>query len=252
MSYSRFGIAYVSILLDGMPAGATLHNTLDKQFKDWPRPEGLSFWSWELFSKTLEPDGRSHRLQIQVRWGRKAKPSQPFRFSSDGMHWMSFHLEEGRVLLSVADLEDIPAEFQEDGISYMVPAGCPSRRFFFGMSYVEGLGKSQADFPTLVVNPSRVIEEVVDARQFRLIGGNRRFGNGYFKADDGHTVYYAFYGFPNRNDDYFYNAEISHEEFYEIESRYDCVFSGDDRGEGFYEKYIQNHNILLKGENRLL
>lgn len=251
MSYTNIDKLEVRVLLDGKPAGATLHHTRDSQFRDWPCPrETARFWNWELFSKALEPDGKPHRLTLQFKWYHK--PKEALRFVSEGMHWMSFHMGKRRILASAADLEGVAVECADDGISYLIPADCPVRRFFFGLSEVDGLGTSRADQPAFVVNPSRVIEEQVDAYQFRLIGGNRRFGNGYRRLEDGQMMYFAFYGFPNRNDDYFYNAEISREEFYEIESRYDCMFSSEDRGEGFYEKYIQNHTILLEGESRLL
>ncbi|MBR4826469.1 MAG: hypothetical protein IKZ91_01120 [Bacteroidales bacterium] len=87
--------------------------------------------------------------------------------------------------------------------------------------------------------------------EFNIIGQNVRFGFGY-RTVEGNRQYFAFYGFPNRNDDYFYNAEISLEEYHEIKRRYVPDFDFDPRGEAFYEKYVKDHPILLEGWSRLL
>ena len=47
---------------------------------------------------------------------------------------------------------------------------------------------------------------------FRLISNQVRFGYGY-RLFEGRRQYFAWHGYPDRNDDYITNVEISEEEF---------------------------------------
>ena len=89
-------------------------------------------------------------------------------------------------------------------------------------------------------------------RFFRLISDQIRFGCGY-RTYQGQRQYFAFHGAPNRNDDYFINAEISKEEFEEVEREYpQAVSAGREEAERFRERYVEGHRILLEGWNKLL
>ena len=89
-------------------------------------------------------------------------------------------------------------------------------------------------------------------RFFRLISNQVRFGCGYRTVQE-RRQYFAFHGSFNRNDDYFVNAEISEEEFEEIEREYpETVCADRQTAESFREKYIEGHRILLEGWNKLL
>lgn len=100
--------------------------------------------------------------------------------------------------------------------------------------------------------PKKLLEKLKEPKYFHLIGNNRRFGCGFRPTENGARQYYAFYGFPNRNSDYFYNAQISLEEFLEIERKYFTKKYYDGKGEDFYERYVKDHTILLEGEDRIL
>ena len=91
-----------------------------------------------------------------------------------------------------------------------------------------------------------------DSYIFRLISNNVRFGYGK-RTIDGRIQYFAFPGFPNRNDDYFTNVEISEDEFHQIEQEYPTAICGDSKdGLAFRAKYVDGHPVLLEGWNRLL
>ena len=87
---------------------------------------------------------------------------------------------------------------------------------------------------------------------FRLISNNVRFGYGR-RTVDGRIQYFAFHGFPNRNDDFFTNVEITEEEFHRIEKEYPEEINGNSKdGLAFREKYVDGHPVLLEGWSRLL
>jgi hypothetical protein len=50
---------------------------------------------------------------------------------------------------------------------------------------------------------------------FRVISNQVRFGCGY-RLFEGRRQYFAWHGYPNRNDDYFTTAEISETEYQQI------------------------------------
>ena len=87
---------------------------------------------------------------------------------------------------------------------------------------------------------------------FRVISNQVRFGYG-FRTVDGQRVYFAWHGYPNRNDDYFTTSEISESEFDEIGRDYPEEISADrETAEVFRNKYVDHHPVLLEGWNRLL
>lgn len=86
-----------------------------------------------------------------------------------------------------------------------------------------------------------------DSYLFRLISNQVRFGYGR-RTVDGHLQYFAFHGYPNRNDDYFTTAEISEEEFHQIEQEYPAEICGNFKdGLAFRNKYVDRHPVLLEG-----
>ena len=79
-----------------------------------------------------------------------------------------------------------------------------------------------------------------------------RFGCGYRTAD-GKKQYFAWHGYPSRNDDYFTTVEISAAEFDEINRKYPREISADrDEAEVFRKRYVDGHPVLLQGWNKLL
>ncbi|MBR5176417.1 MAG: hypothetical protein IKW89_10890 [Bacteroidales bacterium] len=87
---------------------------------------------------------------------------------------------------------------------------------------------------------------------FRLISNQVRFGYGY-REYEGRIQYFAFHGYPNRNDDFFTTAEINEGEFFQIEKEYPGEFSADwDQAEVFRSKYVDGHPVILEGWNKLL
>ena len=86
----------------------------------------------------------------------------------------------------------------------------------------------------------------------RVISNQVRFGYGY-RTIEGRKQYFAWHGYPNRNDDYFTTAEISEKEFLQIDSEYPQELSADrETAEVFRNKYIDGHTVLLEGWNKLL
>lgn len=87
---------------------------------------------------------------------------------------------------------------------------------------------------------------------FRVISNQVRFGCGYRTAD-GRRQYFAWHGYPNRNDDYNTTSEISEREYEEISAEYPEEFVADRKtAERFRCKYVDGHPVLLEGWNRLL
>ena len=86
---------------------------------------------------------------------------------------------------------------------------------------------------------------------FILISNQVRFGCGY-RTVDGKKQFYAFHGYPNRNDDYFTTAEISWREFEQIRAEYPRQIVADrETAEKFREKYVNGHRVLMEGWSRL-
>ncbi len=87
---------------------------------------------------------------------------------------------------------------------------------------------------------------------FRLISNQVRFGYGY-RRFEGRRQYFAWHGYPNRNDDFITNVEISEEEFRQIEQEYPEEICADRKtAEKFRDKYVEGHPVLLEGWGRLL
>ena len=79
-----------------------------------------------------------------------------------------------------------------------------------------------------------------------------RFGYGY-RTVDGRRQYFAWHGYPNRNDDYITTSEISEAEFREIGKAYPKEIIADrETAERFCNRYMDGHPVLLEGMNRLL
>lgn len=85
-----------------------------------------------------------------------------------------------------------------------------------------------------------------------MISNQVRFGYGH-RTVDGRRRYFAWHGYPSRNDDCITNAEITEAEFHEIEREYPREISADrETAEVFRKKYVDGHPALLEGWNRLL
>ena len=90
-----------------------------------------------------------------------------------------------------------------------------------------------------------------DDYEFYLISNQCRFGCGY-RTKEGRRQYFAFHGFPNRNSDYFTNVEITEEEYANIKRQWKKRSYSSEEAAPFRRKFIENHPILLEGEDRLL
>lgn len=91
-----------------------------------------------------------------------------------------------------------------------------------------------------------------DDRFFRVISNQVRFGCGY-REYEGRRQFFAWHGYPNRNDDYFTTAEISEAEYGQIAAEYPVEFSADrETAEVFRNKYVDRHPVILEGWNKLL
>ena len=87
---------------------------------------------------------------------------------------------------------------------------------------------------------------------FRVISNQVRFGCGY-RTIDGKRQYFAWHGYPDRNDDYFTTCEITQSEYDEINKVYPKEISADRiTAESFRERYVDNHPVILEGWNKLL
>ena len=95
-----------------------------------------------------------------------------------------------------------------------------------------------------------------EERSFRVISNQVRFGCGYRTVegpDGGIVQYFAWHGYPSRNDDYFTTAEISKEEYDRIQKEYPREICADrETAQLFRNKYVERHPVLLEGWNRLL
>lgn len=86
----------------------------------------------------------------------------------------------------------------------------------------------------------------------RVISTQVRFGYGY-RTVDGRKQFFAWHGVPGRNDDFFTTAEITSEEYREIEREYPGEIIADrETAERFNEKYVKDHPVLLQAWNRTL
>ncbi|MBR2669457.1 MAG: hypothetical protein IKE36_06675 [Solobacterium sp.] len=84
---------------------------------------------------------------------------------------------------------------------------------------------------------------------FRVISDQVRFGCGYRRYLC-RKQYYAWHGYPSRNDDYITYAEITQEEFERIVREYPRQISADrDTAERFRQEYIDGHVVLKEGWN---
>lgn len=87
---------------------------------------------------------------------------------------------------------------------------------------------------------------------FRVISNQVRFGCGY-RTVDGKRQYFAWHGYPNRNDDYFTTSEISEAEYDEINRKYPKeIVANREKAEVFRSRYVDGHPVILEGWNRLL
>ena len=85
----------------------------------------------------------------------------------------------------------------------------------------------------------------------RFISNCVRFGCGY-QIESGTKRYFAFWGKPLKDDDYFYTTAITEEEFLQIHREYPGKFDADqERSMPFKEKYIDGHPLILEGWNLL-
>ena len=89
-------------------------------------------------------------------------------------------------------------------------------------------------------------------RYLRVISNQVRFGCGY-RNHEGKRQYFAWHGYPNRNDDFITTAEISADEYNRINGEYPREITADrETAERFREKYVNRHKVLLEGWNKLL
>jgi len=84
---------------------------------------------------------------------------------------------------------------------------------------------------------------------FRLISGNVRFGVGYREMLYGRQ-YFAWHGQPSRNDDFITYAEITEEEYEQINKEYPRRIDADrETAEVFRNKYVEGHAVIVEGWN---
>ena len=87
----------------------------------------------------------------------------------------------------------------------------------------------------------------------RTISNSVRFGAGYRRPPAGGRQYFAWHGYPNRNDDLITYAEISESEFEAINREYSSNINADrDTAEIFRRKYIEGHPVIAEGWNMML
>ena len=89
----------------------------------------------------------------------------------------------------------------------------------------------------------------MEKRYSRVISNQVRFGYGY-DVIDGKLTYYAWHGYPNRNDDYITYSKITKKEFDQIEKEYpEEIIANSDQGNLFRDKYVDHHKVLIEGWN---
>ena len=92
---------------------------------------------------------------------------------------------------------------------------------------------------------------VLRNHSWRLISNGIRYGCGY-RVKSGKLQYYAFYGEPNGNSDYFTFFEISEREYANIQKEYPKENHGADYDrEKFQKKYINGHKVIDGGWDKL-
>ncbi|MBR0461820.1 MAG: hypothetical protein IJJ00_03785 [Erysipelotrichaceae bacterium] len=85
----------------------------------------------------------------------------------------------------------------------------------------------------------------------RVISNQARFGCG-FQTINGEKQYFAWHGYPNRNDDFITTSEISQDEYDRINEEYPEEIIADwDTAEVFRQKYVEGHPVIMEGWNRL-
>ena len=83
----------------------------------------------------------------------------------------------------------------------------------------------------------------------RVISNQVRFGYGYGTIN-GKLTYYAWHGYPSRNDDYITIVEINKNEFKQIEKEYpEEISANSEIGNDFRDKYVEKHKVLIEGWN---
>lgn len=91
-----------------------------------------------------------------------------------------------------------------------------------------------------------------DGRHFRVISNQVRFGCGY-RTVDGKRQYFAWHGYPSRNDDCFTTSEITKSEYDAICARYPKEIVADrETAERFRVKYVDGCPVILEGRNKLV
>ena len=87
---------------------------------------------------------------------------------------------------------------------------------------------------------------------FRVISNQVRFGCG-FRTVEGKRQCFAWHGYPDRNSDYITTSEISESEFNEINKKYPKeIIANRAKAEVFRNKYVDGHQVILEGWDRLL
>ncbi len=85
----------------------------------------------------------------------------------------------------------------------------------------------------------------------RIISNQVRFGSG-FRIFNGKKQYFAWHGYPDRNDDYFTTSEISEIEYERINEEYPEEICADrEAADVFRQRYVDGHLTILEGRNRL-
>ena len=86
----------------------------------------------------------------------------------------------------------------------------------------------------------------------RTISNGIRFGSGFRYYMNG-WQFFAWYGLPNRNDDYITTTSISEDEYIQICIDYPNSICADlEFANHFHSMYIENHTVILEGWNNLL
>ena len=89
-------------------------------------------------------------------------------------------------------------------------------------------------------------------RFLRVISNQVRFGCGYREVN-GRRQYFAWHGYPNRNDDFITTSEISETEYEKINEEYPQELVADrETAELFRNKYVEGHPVILEGWNKLV
>lgn len=86
----------------------------------------------------------------------------------------------------------------------------------------------------------------------RVISDGIRFGCG-LRFNENCWQFFAWYGYPNRNDDYIITTEISQDEFKQINIDYPkSIVANEEEGKVFNKKCIEGHKVLLEEWNKHL